>query len=99
MNTTIDKTTITRIEDFIKTLSVNELVYMNKIVVERAKMLRQIETFEPMTNFVIGDRVQFRDTYGTVLTARVIKMNKKTISVITNDNHQWNVSPGALTRI
>lgn len=95
----INRATMTRIEDFIKTLSLDELLYMNRIIVERAKMLRQIETHNKMSNFVIGDRVQFTDTNYTVHTARVVKMNKKPISVVTSDNQQWNVSPGALRRL
>ncbi len=99
MSKSIDRATITRIEDFIKTLSLDELLHMNRIVVERAKMLRQIETYNQMANFVIGDRVQFTDANHTIHTARVVKMNRKTISVVTSDNQQWNVSPGALRRL
>jgi len=99
MSKSIDRATITRIEDFIKTLSLDELLHMNRIVVERAKMLRQIETYNQMANFVIGDRVQFTDASHTIHTARVVKMNRKTISVVTSDNQQWNVSPGALRRL
>lgn len=31
--------------------------------------------------------------------ALVLRLNKKTISVVTDDGHQWNVAPGLLRLI
>lgn len=83
----------TKIESFIKELSEEELIYLNKLVVERIKYLRQVETTNQMAIFNLGDMVEFQDNHGTMLQARVIKINKKTLTVLMDDKKQWNVHP------
>jgi hypothetical protein len=69
-----------------------ELVDLNRRIVERLRLLQQ------MLAFKIGDRVAFRaDGRGTV-EGMLTRYNRKSVTVITDDGHQWNVSPALLSR-
>ncbi len=87
---------IQRIEDFIKRLNEKDLVYINRLVVERLKLLSQQRSTTQMQQFNIGEKVSFFDNNGTQKKGKIQKLNKKTISVITDDNQRWNVGPGLL---
>jgi len=89
----------TKIESFIKELAEDELVYLNKLVVERIRYLRQVETTNQMAIFNLGDIVEFQDNHNTILQGRVIKINKKTLTVLMADKKQWNVHPAYLKLI
>lgn len=93
----MDRRDIRRIEDFIKGLTEEELRYVNKLIIERAKLLAQARSTAEMARFSLGELVEF-DAYGGTITGRILKLNKKTISVLSADQHQWNVSPGLLRR-
>lgn len=41
-------------------------------------------------------RVGFQAPDGRMLEGMVLRLNKKTISIATDDGHQWNVAPGFL---
>ncbi len=98
MKKMIDTISVTKIEDFIKTLNKDELVYLNRLVVQRVKLLNQLEATNKMTEFNLGDYVHFSDQRGTVISGKIIKMNRKTLSVLTDDSIQWNVHPSLLHR-
>jgi hypothetical protein len=89
----------TNIESFIKELSEDELVYLNKLVVERIRYLRQVETVNQMAMFNLGDMVEFQDNRSTMLQGRVIEINKKTLTVLIDGRKQWNIHPGFLKLI
>ncbi len=79
-------------------LSEAELLDLNRRVVERLRLLRQVRAHRQMLEFRIGDRVAFRaDGRGTV-EGMLTRYNRKSVTVITDDGHQWNVAPGLLTR-
>ena len=85
-----------RIEDFIKSLGEEELVYLNRLIVERFKLISQAKSTREMAKYNIGELVEFEDNNGETVTGRVIKLNKKTVSVLTDSNQKWNVYPGFL---
>lgn len=82
-----------RIEEFIKDLSEDELVYLNRLIVERLKLISQARSTAAMAQYNIGEMVQFDTDDGRILTGRIIKLNKKTVSIITNERQRWNVAP------
>lgn len=98
MNGNLPKEEEVKIEDFIKTLNKTELLFLNRLVVERIKLLSQMETTSQMSDFSIGDTVEFKDHQNKIISGIIIKMNKKTISVLTRDSRQWNVHPSFLSR-
>ena len=82
-----------KIEDFIKNLNEEELLYLNRLIVERLKLISQAKSTRAMAKFNIGESVQFEDNDGATVTGRVIKLNKKTVTVLMDNNHRWNVAP------
>lgn len=97
MSSLMNDKEIKRIEDFIKSLGENELVYINRLVIERLKLLSQERSTKQMMRFNIGERVSFITPDGAMKRGIITKINKKTASVDTSDGGQWNVSPGLLS--
>lgn len=52
-----------------------------------------------MLTFDLGARVSFESNSGERLTGTLVKLNRKTVTVITDDQRQWRVSPSLLTPI
>lgn len=86
-------------EDFIKRLEFQDLIYLNRIIVGRIKVLQQVNSSKNMAKFHIGQRVSFSPDGGQIKQGRVIRLNKKTVSVITDDDENWKVGPGLLKSI
>jgi hypothetical protein len=80
----------------IKRLNEEDLLFLNRLIVERLKLISQARATTLMTSFTKGDRVGFQAPDGRMLEGMVLRLNKKTISVATDDGHQWNVAPGLL---
>ncbi len=87
-----------KIESELPALSVEELIFLNRIVVERIKYLQKTRFLGAMTKFKIGEMVCFYSHDGNLISGKIIKFNIKTITLITDDNQQWNVSPQFLMR-
>lgn len=75
-----------------------ELVDLNRKVVERLRMIRQMKAHAHMMKFSIGERVGFYNREDEIITGVLSKYNKKTVSVITDEGMQWNVSPALLKK-
>ena len=76
-----------------------ELIDLNRRIVERLRLLQQMHAHRQMLEFRIGDRVAFRaDGRGTV-EGMLTRYNRKSVTVITDDGHQWNVAPALLSRV
>lgn len=80
----------------IKRLGEEDLLFLNQLIVERLRLIAQARATTLMTDFTKGDRVSFWAPDGRKLEGTVLRLNKKTVSVVTDDNHQWNVSPALL---
>jgi hypothetical protein len=80
----------------IKRLNEEDLLFLNRLIVERLKLISQARATTLMTSFTKKDRVGFQAPDGRMLEGTVLRLNKKTVSVVTDDGHQWNVSPGLL---
>ncbi|HEY8612316.1 MAG TPA: hypothetical protein VIL69_13620 [Roseomonas sp.] len=82
----------------IDTLSEDELVDLNRRIVERLRFLQHMRAHKQMLEFRVGDRVTFQgDGRGTV-EGMLTRYNRKTVTILTDDGHQWNVSPSLLSR-
>jgi hypothetical protein len=86
----------TRIEAFIKELGEEELRYLNRLVFERLKLIAQDKSTRAMGRFNIGEKVEFADNAGVRKNGTIIKLNKKTATVLTVDRQRWNVAPALL---
>lgn len=99
MNT--GKTVIDR-ELFIQALrhmDEEDLRYLNQMVVERLNLLAQARSTVHLAQFSAGDRVQFTTRDGKLKQGMVLRLNKKTASVRTDDGANWKVSPTLLGKM
>jgi len=76
-----------------------ELVDLNRRIVARLKFLQEARTHHQMLSFDVGDRVRFQPPGHDPKTGMIIKHNRKTVTVVTDDHHQWNVAPVFLSRV
>jgi hypothetical protein len=77
-------------------LSESELIDLNNRIVQRLRFLRQKGAHEQMLKFKIGDRVTFHPEGRPPVVGMLTRYNRKTVTVITDDGQQWNVSPSLL---
>ena len=49
-----------------------------------------------MGRFNIGERIEFEDHEGKKKTGIIVRLNKKTATILTSDGQHWNVAPGLL---
>jgi hypothetical protein len=75
-----------------------ELIDLNHRIVERLRFLHQMRAHAQMLEFKIGDRVAFRAEGGGAVEGMLTRYNRKTVTVITDDGRQWNVSPALLSK-
>ena len=83
----------------IKRLNEEDLLFLNRLIVERLKLISQARATTLMTGFTKGDRVGFQAPDGRAMEGIVLRLNKKTVSIVTDDGHRWNVAPGLLRLI
>jgi hypothetical protein len=62
------------------------------------RFLNQMRAHHEMLEFKIGDRVVFQPPGQGPVEGMLTRYNKKTVTVITNDGRQWNVSPTFLSK-
>ena len=82
----------------IDNLTEQELRDLNHRIVERLKFLRDMKAHRSMMRFNIGSKVSFESNEGQVF-GTLFKFNKKTVSILTEDNVQWNVAPQLLSLV
>jgi hypothetical protein len=88
---------MTRID--IDKLTEAELVDLNNRIVERLRFLNHMRAHAQMLEFRIGDRVSFHPQGRAPVVGMLTRYNRKTVTVITDDGHHWNVSPQFLRRV
>ena len=76
-----------------------DLLFLNRMVVERLHLLAQVKSTMQLTQFAEGDRVEFTTSDGIVKRAMVVRLNKKTASLRTDDDQNWKVSPSLLRKL
>lgn len=80
----------------IKKLNEDDLVYLNRLIIERLKLISQAKSTNLMSNFTIGDKVKFVGTDGEAKRGVIERLNKKTATIKLSNGHIWNVAPGLL---
>ncbi|NQU47200.1 MAG: hypothetical protein HQ519_01015 [Planctomycetes bacterium] len=83
----------------IKGLGEEDLRFLNRLIVERLKLLSQAKSTVLMAEFSTGDRVRFTSSEGRTTEGWIVRLNKKTVSIDTDDGHQWRVPPGLLRKL
>jgi hypothetical protein len=83
----------------IRRMNEDDLRFLNRLIVERLKLIGQARSTTMLARFSVGDRVSFQSTTGERKAGVIIRLNKKTASVTTDDGQHWNVHPGFLTPV
>lgn len=89
---------IKQLEQLIDGLNFNELVSLNRLVVDRIRLMQKAGTLVAMSLFKTGDKVWWISKTGIKLSGEIIRINNKTASVKVIDNSYWNVSPQLLQK-
>jgi hypothetical protein len=79
--------------------SEEELIQLNRRIVERLRSLHQGRCYKDLAQFKLGDAVCFTPEHGHVVVGTVVRLNQKTATVAARDGRQWRVSPSFLSRI
>lgn len=79
-------------------LTESELIDLNRRIVERLRLMQQMRAHKAMMNFSVGERVQFCSSAGETIKGIITRYNRKTVTVITDDHRQWNVSPSLIEK-
>lgn len=77
----------------------DDLRYLNRLIVERLKLIGQARSTIMLAHFNVGDRVCFQSPAGERKSGVIIRLNKKTATISTDDGQRWNVHPGFLTAV
>ena len=75
-----------------------ELTDLNHRIVARLRMFAQLRAHTSMLEFKVGERVSFDSEDGRRITGMLVRYNKNTVSLVTDDGHRWNVSPALQAR-
>jgi len=77
-------------------LSEAELIDLNHRIVARLRFLHELDAHATMLEFRIGERVQFRPEGRPPVSGIITRYNKKTVSIVTDTGHRWNVAPQSM---
>ena len=80
-------------------LTESELVDLNHRIVARLQFLRHLDAHATMLEFRIGERVTFHPDGRPPVSGMITRYNKKTVTIVTDDGHRWNVAPHFLERV
>ena len=76
-----------------------ELIDLNHRIVARLRFLQQMRAHVEMMEFKIGDRVTFQSPGQGPVEGMLTRYNKKTVTVVTDEGRQWNISPTFLKAV
>jgi hypothetical protein len=83
--------------DAILRMNEEDLRFLNRLIVERLKLIGQARSTAMLARFHVGNRVSFQTPSGARKIGMITRLNKKTASIATDDGQQWNVHPGFLS--
>ena len=84
--------TLAHLDDFTE----EELLHLNRLIVERIRLMHQVKAHRAMTQFRVGQRVQFTTPAGKLVVGVLTKYNRKSVGVISGEGVRWTVAPGFL---
>ena len=89
---------IQKFEPLLKELTTYELTVLNKMIVANVRARNKDYLIREFSKLKPGDHVSFTARDGILRKGIVLKFNRKTVSVKTDDD-DWNVSPQGLKKI
>ena len=90
-----------QLELMLNALSRDELVLVNRMAVQRVKLMDELNRFAANSQFYPGQRVEWKDQQGLLRRGVIIRVNTKTISIKEDGDLEgmWKVSASILARI
>lgn len=82
----------------ISRLSEDELLDLNRRIIERLHLIRSAKSLTRLARFSVGMMVEFEPEPGRVLRGSIARLNRQTATVVTPTG-PWRVSPTLLRRI
>jgi hypothetical protein len=79
-------------------LTESELIHLNEKIVQRLRMIRQMRAHVTMLEFHLGERVWFQ-TDRDIVRGTLLRYNKESVTIVTDDGQRWTVSPGFLRKV
>lgn len=86
------------IDDILARMSESELRDLHRKSGERLRLIYNIRQAQALTRFNRGDRVIFQNNERNI-AGTVTKLNRKTVSIHTDDHADWNVMPSHLNKL
>lgn len=83
----------------VRRMNEDELRWLNRLIVDRLNLIHQARSTAMLSQLAVGDRVHFRCSDGGCKTGVILRLNKKTASIRTDDGQRWNVHPAYLSRL
>lgn len=83
----------------INEMSIDELLELNEIICARIDYLRAVEDQEMLRRLHLGSQVHFEDKMGRPVFGLVIKINRKTVVVQSQNGKQYKISPALLSLV
>lgn len=83
----------------IRRMGEEDLSFLNRLIVERLKLIFQAKDISHMAKFSVGHRVGFHPPNTTSKTGAVARLNRKSATVHTDDGTYWKVHPSLLHKI
>jgi len=80
-------------------LTERELVDLNRRIVERLKFLESMHAHAEMMAFSVGDKVSFAAPGRGQIIGVLVKYNKKTVTILSEEGQKWNVSPHLIEKV
>ena len=80
-------------------LSEDELLDLNRRIVERLRLIRSARQLIELARFTIGMRVEFTTDDGRIVQGEITRLNRKTATISCNPSGHWRVSPALLRPI
>ena len=76
-------------------LSEDELIELNRLVVERLQLIRSARSLVQLAEFSVGMVVEFDTDGGRTVSGTIARLNRRTATILTAAGH-WRVSPSLL---
>ena len=89
----LELTSRSTITEAIWQMDEEDLRFLNRLIVERLKFIGEARNMAMLARFSVGDRVSFQSHSGELKIGVIIRLNKKSASITTDDGQHWKVHP------
>ena len=83
------------ITSILNKLNEEQLIQLNHRIIERLNLFSKAKQLNAMSQFGVGDKISF-EANGRIITGTIIRLNQKTVSIITENKEKWNVAPSLI---